>query len=60
MAAAAHVALLASFVVEDGFFSLQGEVIIYIPATLFIWIAGTGIALLAASRDPAGRPALRS
>jgi hypothetical protein len=45
--ATAHVALLASFVVEEGFFSLEGQVITAIPATLFIWIIGTGIAMLA-------------
>jgi hypothetical protein len=48
LGAAAHIALFASFLVEDGFFSLQGEVIIAIPATLFLWIIGTGIAMLAA------------
>jgi hypothetical protein len=48
--AAAHVALLASFVVSDGFFSLEGQVVTAIPATLFIWIIGTGIAMLATDR----------
>ena len=45
--ALAHVALLASFVVSEGFFSLQGQVITAVPATLFAWIIGTGIAMLA-------------
>jgi hypothetical protein len=45
--AVAHVALLASFVVSEGFFSLEGQVITAIPATLFIWIVGTGIGMLA-------------
>ena len=45
--AAAHVALFASFVVSEGFFSLEGQVIIAIPATLFLWIIGTGIAMMA-------------
>jgi hypothetical protein len=45
--ALAHVALLASFVVSEGFFSLEGQVITAFPATLFIWITGTGIAMLA-------------
>ena len=40
VAAVAHLMLLASFVVRDGFFSLQGQVISAIPATLFIWILG--------------------
>lgn len=43
--AVTHVALLASFVVSDGFFSLQGGVIIAIPGTLFLWIAATGLAM---------------
>jgi hypothetical protein len=44
--AVAHVLLLGSFVVSDGFFSLEGQVISVVPATLFIWILGTGIAML--------------
>jgi hypothetical protein len=48
VAAAAHVVLLASFLVTRGFFSLEGQVITAIPATLFIWILGTGIAMLRA------------
>jgi hypothetical protein len=48
VAAAAHDLLLVSFVVSDGFFSLQGQVISVIPATLFAWIFGTSIALLRA------------
>jgi hypothetical protein len=47
--AAAHVVLLASFTVRDGFFSLEGQVITAIPATLFIWLLGTGIAMLTGS-----------
>ena len=43
--AAAHVVLLASFAVEEGFFSLQGQVITAIPATLFAWIFATSVAL---------------
>ena len=49
--AIAHVVLLASFVVKDGFFSLEGQVITAIPATLFIWILGTAIAMVAADRQ---------
>jgi hypothetical protein len=45
--ALSHVALLASFVVSEGYFSLEGQVITAIPATLFMWIIGTGIAMLA-------------
>ena len=44
--AVAHVLLLASFLVSAGFFSLEGQVITVIPATLFLWILGTGIAML--------------
>ena len=45
LGAAAHVALFASLVVREGFWSLQGPVVIVIPATLFAWIAATSIAL---------------
>jgi hypothetical protein len=46
VSATAHVLLLASFLVKDGFFSLEGQAITVIPATLFIWILGTGVAML--------------
>jgi hypothetical protein len=42
VSALAHVALLSSLVVTNGFFSLTGGVIIAIPGTLFAWIGGTG------------------
>jgi hypothetical protein len=54
ISAGAHDLLLLSFIVSHGFFSLQGQVISAIPATLFIWILGTSIALL---REPARQPA---
>ncbi len=44
--AVAHVLLLTSFLVSDGFFSLEGQVITVVPATLFLWILGTAIAML--------------
>jgi hypothetical protein len=46
VSAAAHVLLLLSFVVNRGFFSLEGQVITVVPATLFFWILATGIAML--------------
>lgn len=46
LAAAAHLALLFSFVVPSGFFSLEGGVIVAIPATLFAWIGATSVAML--------------
>jgi hypothetical protein len=57
--AAAHVVLLASFLVHDGFFSLEGQVITVIPATLFVWILGTGLSLLADARRGTPRSAGR-
>jgi hypothetical protein len=45
---AAHMLLLASFVVTDGFFSLEGQVITVIPATLFVWILATGAVMIRA------------
>lgn len=53
VAALAHLVLLASFLVTGGFFSLEGAVIIAIPATLFAWITGTGIAMATADRPEA-------
>src|SRR4051812_37795971 len=50
IAACAHLVLLASFLVSDGFFSLQGQVITAIPATLFVWVLGTSIAMLRGPR----------
>ena len=49
VAALAHLVLLASFVIRSGFFSLQGGVIIAIPAVLFAWILATSIVLLRAT-----------
>ena len=46
VAALWHLALLASFVIRRGFFSLDGGVTIAIPATLFAWILATSVALL--------------
>jgi hypothetical protein len=46
VAALAHLVLLASLVITSGFFSLEGGVVIAIPATLFAWIVGTSIVLL--------------
>lgn len=44
--ALAHLVLLASLVITSGFFSLEGGVIIAIPAMLFAWILATSIVLL--------------
>jgi hypothetical protein len=48
VAALAHLALLASLVITSGFFSLEGGVIIAIPATLFAWITAASIVMLRA------------
>lgn len=50
LAALAHIVLLASLVIPSGFFSLQGGVIIAIPAMLFAWITGMSIVLLRVGR----------
>jgi hypothetical protein len=50
VAGLAHLVLLASLVITSGFFSLQGGVIIAIPAMLFVWIAAMSIVLLRAGR----------
>jgi hypothetical protein len=54
--AGAHVVLLASFLVDEGFFSLEGQVITAIPATLFFWVLATGVALLLEPGNEKGPP----
>jgi hypothetical protein len=51
--AAAHVVITGSFFPRTGFFSLEGDVIVWVPATFFAWILATSVALLRAptSRD---------
>lgn len=51
VAALAHLLLLASLVIRNGFFSLAGGVTIAIPATLFAWIGGTSWVMLAEGRS---------
>ena len=57
-AALAHIVLLASLVIPSGLFSLEGGVIIAIPAMLFAWITVTSIVLLRA--ETTGDNVLRS
>ncbi len=45
-AAVTHIALLFSFFPESGFFSLEGGVIVAVPATMFAWLAYTSVALV--------------
>jgi hypothetical protein len=51
--AVAHVVIAASFLFRTGFFSLEGGVIVAVPATLFAWILLTSVALLRADARPA-------
>ena len=44
--AVAHVVIAASFLFDSGFFSLEGAVIVVIPATLFLWILLASVALI--------------
>jgi len=53
--AAAHVLIAASFFFHSGFFSLEGGVIVAIPATMFLWLVATSVALLREGAEP--RPA---
>jgi hypothetical protein len=57
LGALAHLLIAASFVSRTGFLSLEGEVIIVVPATFFAWIAATSAALLRAGGKP-DRPAV--
>ena len=52
LAAVAHLVIAASFFPGSGFFSLEGGVIVAIPATLFLWLAATSVALLRGTYSP--------
>ena len=51
VAALGHVLLLASFIVSGGFLALEGQIITIAPAGLFLWVLGTGVALLVQDRS---------
>lgn len=46
MGAIPHLVIAGSFLVKDGFFSLEGDVILWVPVTLFGWILAASTALL--------------
>lgn len=46
----AHVALLFSMVVRNGWFSLEGPLITLVPGLLFAWIFATSVAMLSTRR----------
>jgi hypothetical protein len=48
VAVVAHVVILFSFVPRTGFFSLEGGVIVAVPATMFLWLLVTSATLLRA------------
>ena len=50
--AVAHVVIAASLLFRTGFFSLEGAVIVAIPATLFAWLLLASIGLLRVAREP--------
>lgn len=52
-AALTNLALLASLVIRSGFFSLEGGVIIAIPATLFVWIIGMSVTMMRTDQSAA-------
>jgi hypothetical protein len=49
----AHVVIAASFLFRTGFFSLEGGVIVAVPATLFGWILLTSVTLVRLPPKPA-------
>jgi len=54
--AIAHVVIAASFLFRTGFFSLEGGVIVAIPATLFAWLLLASVALVRLPREPVAAP----
>jgi hypothetical protein len=57
--AIAHVVISASFLWRSGFFSLEGEVIVFIPGTFFAWILAVGTVLVFSGRREAPAQPLR-
>jgi hypothetical protein len=43
---AAHVLIAASFFSQRGILSLEGIVIVWVPATFFVWILAVSLVLL--------------
>ncbi len=52
-AAVAHVLIAASFMSHGGFLSLEGSVIVWVPALFFAWILATSVVLLLGPRTAA-------
>ncbi len=51
--ALAHILIAASFVSHGAFLSLEGSVIVWVPAIFFAWIFATSATLLRAQQNPA-------
>jgi hypothetical protein len=49
-----HLAIAASFMVDDGFLSLQGDATLWVPITLFGWILAASIGLIGRPRGDGG------
>lgn len=54
LGAAGHVLIAATLLFRSGFLSLEGDVVVWAPATFFAWILATSFAVL---RDLGGAPA---
>jgi hypothetical protein len=52
LAADAHVLIAASFLSHGSFLSLEGAVIVAVPATFFAWILATSVVLLRRAQEP--------
>jgi hypothetical protein len=47
-----HIVIVGTFFCRSGFFSLEGDVIVWVPATFFAWILVAGVALYRAVPTP--------
>ena len=56
--ALSHVVIIGSFFPKSGPFSLEGAVIVWVPATFFAWILAVGVACLRAAPRPEGQAGL--
>jgi hypothetical protein len=56
LAVAAHILIAASFMSHGDFLSLEGSVIVWVPATFFAWIFATSAVLLRSGGESRSRP----
>lgn len=52
-----HIVIAGTFFFRSGFFSLEGDVIVWVPATFFVWILVAGVTCTERLRQTRPSPA---